>query len=90
MAKKEARRKEGLIMDLEPDKTFAGLCKPLPQTPLNSPNPKKSRIEAHEVREEAVSNADILKAINGLNDRFSKSEQKHGGDYCRAGSRERS
>ncbi|CAI5641402.1 unnamed protein product [Oreochromis niloticus] len=75
MAKKEARRKEGLIMDLEPDKSFASLCKPLPQTPLNSPNPKKSRIEAHEVREEAVSSADILKVINGLNDRFSKFQQ---------------
>lgn len=62
-------------MDLEPDKTFAGLCKPLPQTLPNSPNPKKSCTEVHEMREEPVSNADILKAINGLIDRFSKFEQ---------------
>lgn len=62
-------------MDMEPEKSFPGLCKPLPETPINSPNSKKIRTDTPEVREEAVSNADILKAINGLNDRFSTFEQ---------------
>lgn len=62
-------------MDMKPDKFFPGLCKPLPVTPLNSPNSKKIHTKAPEVREEGVSNADILKAINGLNNRFSKFEE---------------
>ncbi len=62
-------------MDLETDKPFSGLCSPLPETPLNSPDSKKICTETHEKRGEAVSNADILKAINGLNDQFSKFEE---------------
>ncbi len=62
-------------MDLETDKPFSGLCSPLPETPLNSPDSKKIRTETLEKRGEAVSNADILKAVNGLNDRFSKFEE---------------
>ncbi|CAM4416020.1 unnamed protein product [Leuciscus chuanchicus] len=74
MAKKEARRKGGLIMDLESD-AFPSLCSPLPETPLNSPSPKKVRTETSKKGAENVSNADILKAIHGLNDRFSKFEE---------------
>lgn len=74
MAKKEARRKGGLILDLESD-AFPSLCSPLPETPLNSPSPKKVRTEISKKGAENVSNADILKAIHGLNDQFSKFEE---------------
>lgn len=62
-------------MDMESEQTFPGLCKPLPETPHNSPNPKKIRTETSEDGADNVSNADILKAIHGLNDRFSKFEE---------------
>lgn len=62
-------------MDLESDQTFPGLCSPLPETPLNSPISKKIRTETSKDEMENVSNADILKAIYGLNDRFSKFEE---------------
>lgn len=75
MTKKEVRRKGGLIIDMEPDKSFPGLCRPLPETRFNSPDSKKICTKAPEVREEDVSNADILNAINGLNDQFSKFEE---------------
>lgn len=61
-------------MDLESD-AFPSLCSPLPETPLNSPSPKKVRTEISKKGAENVSNADILKAIHGLNDRFSKFEE---------------
>ena len=62
-------------MDLESDQTFPGLCSPLPDSPLNSPSSKKIRTETTDDGAENVSNADILKAIYGLNDRFSKFEE---------------
>lgn len=61
-------------MDMESD-AFPSLCSPLPETPLNSPSPKKVRTEISKKGAENVSNADILKAIHGLNDRFSKFEE---------------
>lgn len=48
IAKKAARRKGGLITDLESDQAFHSLCSPLPDTPLNSPDPKKIRTETSE------------------------------------------
>lgn len=51
---------------------FSGLCAPLDHTPLQSPNPKKSCIDPVSSEEGGVSNADILKAINSLNDHFSE------------------
>lgn len=58
-------------MDIDAESSFSGLCAPLPDTPTKSPNPKKVCTK----EEEAVSNADILKAIKGLNDRFLKFEE---------------
>lgn len=52
------------MMDWEPDKSLPSLCEHLPQTPLN-PNPKNLHQNSGG-GEEAVSNADILKAIDGL------------------------
>lgn len=73
MSKRDAKkvRKEGLLMDIDAESSFSGLCAPLPDTPTKSPNPKKVCTK----EEEAVSNADILKAIKGLNDRFLKFEE---------------
>lgn len=59
-------------MDSIPDHAYAGLCTPLPASPLHSPNPKEL---CSEMEEEPVSNSDILKAINSLNDRFSNFEK---------------
>ncbi|KAL7397290.1 hypothetical protein ABVT39_019867 [Epinephelus coioides] len=75
MTKRDARsqKKGTLLMDSIPDHAYAGLCTPLPSSPLKSPNPKKI---CSEMEDEAVSNADILKAINNLNDRFSKFEER--------------
>ena len=58
-------------MDVDPDDNFLGLCSPLPDTPINSPNPKKVCASKNE-----VSNADILKAIFELKERFSAFEQR--------------
>ncbi len=59
-------------MDPVEDHAYVGLCTPLPASPLQSPNPKKI---CSEKNEEPISNADILKAINNLNDRFSNFEK---------------
>lgn len=58
-------------MDVVDENSFSDLCTPLPDTPTKSPNPKKICSK----EEETVLNADILKAINGLNDRFLKLEE---------------
>ena len=58
-------------MDITDESSFPGLCTPLPHTPLKSPNSKKIWTK----EDLTVSNADILKAINGLNDRFLKFEE---------------
>ena len=44
----------------------------LPASPLHSPNPKNL---CSEMEEELVSNSDILKAINSLDERFSNFEK---------------
>lgn len=59
-------------MDDITDHAYAGLCVPLPASPLQSPNPKK---HCSNKEEEPVSNSDLLKAINSLNDRFSNFEK---------------
>lgn len=62
-------KKGGLILEAIPEHAYSGLCTPLPYSPLQSPNPPQKICPE---MEEAVFNADILKAINCLKDRFSK------------------
>lgn len=60
-------------MDYIVNHAYVDLCSPLPLSPLQSPNLKKS---CPEMEDQAVSNADTLKAINNLNERFSKFEER--------------
>lgn len=76
MTKRDAKKgtKAGLLMEMEADESFYGLWSPLPETPQGSPHPKKVCVKKSET--ETVSNADILKAIYELKERFSAFEQK--------------
>ncbi|KAM4563417.1 uncharacterized protein PAE49_011494 isoform 1-T1 [Odontesthes bonariensis] len=78
MTKRDAKKKEvtkgNLVMDMEPEESFYGLCSPLPETPSKSPNPKKLCGENKE--KDTVSNSDILQAIRELKRGFSVFEQQ--------------
>lgn len=68
-SKRDARnQKKGTLLDNITDHAYEGLCTPLPPSPLRSPCSKKL---CSQTEDEPVSNSDILKAINSLNDRFS-------------------
>ena len=62
-------------MDLDPKSALEGQCTPLTQTPTKSPSPKNIYTIEPKMREEVVSIAVILKAINGLIYCFHEFEQ---------------
>ena len=76
MTKRDAKKvtKGNLMMEMEPEEGFYGLCSPLPETPGKSPNPKKLCGENKE--KDMVSNSDILQAICELKRSFSNFEQQ--------------
>ena len=70
MTKRDAKKelKGAMLTDMEHEEDFA-LCSPLPETPHESPNPKK--ICADRRKGETVSNDDILQAVLELTKRIS-------------------
>lgn len=75
-AKKDKKGALVRLLDVgeTPDDAFHGLCKPLSETPINSPKPKKMCGGASAGENEMATNSDILKAIRELNQRFSAFE----------------
>lgn len=71
MTKRDAKKatKESLLMNMEPEDGFYGLCSPLPETSSQSPNLKK--LCRDNKAKDMVSNSDIFQAICELKQSFS-------------------